>query len=207
VSFAGDIVFGLLALLAIGSALMTVLSTSTIRAAIGLLGNIIALAGLYLVLHAHLLAALQLIVYAGAVVVLFIFVIMLIGPTPVTPTGTRSLVTRVLGGATMAMLTTALINAVSDVPNSSVAIAECPPGAIGDCMQFGGVRAFGSVLYGPAALPFELISILLLVAVLGALAVGRGRSQAEIDGIRRRKQLDKDAHNNSASAAAEAVAE
>ncbi|MBC7171239.1 MAG: NADH-quinone oxidoreductase subunit J, partial [Polyangiaceae bacterium] len=59
---------------------MTVAAKRPLRAAVGLLVNIVSLAGLYLTLSAEFLAAIQLIVYAGAVVVLFVFVIMLIGP-------------------------------------------------------------------------------------------------------------------------------
>ena len=69
----------------------TVLMQNPIRAAVSLLAHIVSLAALYLSLHAHFLAALQLIVYAGAVVVLFIFVIMLIGPVEIRFSGMHSL--------------------------------------------------------------------------------------------------------------------
>lgn len=167
-----------------------------------------SLAALYLTLHAHLLASLQLIVYAGAVVVLFVFVIMLIGPVPVTPTGTRSLLTRVFSGAVMAMVTTGLIASVADVVVTRPGIEACPPGTA-ECVQYGGVKAFGEVLYGAAALPFELVSILLLVAILGAIAVGRGRSQEETEHLRLKKasrQLANESASNGAQAASEHAA-
>lgn len=65
--------------LALITALGTIAARSPLRSAMALLFHIIALAGLYLSLHAHVLAAMQLLVYAGAVVVLFVFVIMLLG--------------------------------------------------------------------------------------------------------------------------------
>ena len=80
-STGGQIVFALSALVAIVAAVLTVSLRTPLRSAMALLLNILALAGLYLTLHAHLLAAIQLLVYAGAVVVLFVFVIMLIGPS------------------------------------------------------------------------------------------------------------------------------
>ena len=72
--------FGVCAVVALVGALSTVLAKNPIRSAMGLLLTISGIAGLYLALHAQLLAALQLIVYAGAVVILFVFVIMLLGP-------------------------------------------------------------------------------------------------------------------------------
>ena len=186
-SSAGEIVFAISALMALGAAFMTVVSKSAIRAAIGLLFHIISLAGLYLTLNAHFLAAIQLIVYAGAVVVLFIFVIMLIGPTAETDLPSRALYPRVLGAGLMVMITAVLVNGVSEFSPARPAIAECAEGLGPECSQFGGVTAFGEVLYKQAALPFELVSILLLVAILGAIAVGRGRTKDELEAMRIRK--------------------
>jgi NADH:ubiquinone oxidoreductase subunit 6 (subunit J) len=76
----GNVFFALASLLSLFGAFMTVASRSPIRSAVGLLVNIIGIAALFLKLNAQFLAAIQLIVYAGAVVVLFVFVIMLLGP-------------------------------------------------------------------------------------------------------------------------------
>ena len=76
----GIVFFAICAAVAVLSAFGTIGSRTPIRSALCLLAHILSLAGLYLTLHAQLLAAMQLIVYAGAVVVLFVFVIMLIGP-------------------------------------------------------------------------------------------------------------------------------
>ena len=57
-------------------------------------------------------------------------------------------------------------------------IEGCPEGVV-ECGQFGGVKGISAVLYKDAAVPFELISILLLVAILGAIAVARGRTVGE----------------------------
>lgn len=74
------------AALALGGALAVVVSRNPIRSAMGLLLLILSVAGLFLALHAEFLAAIQLIVYAGAIVVLFLFVIMLLGPSAAPPT-------------------------------------------------------------------------------------------------------------------------
>ncbi len=175
-STAGDVFFYLCAIVAVLCAISTVTVRSPIRAAVALLGHIISLAGLYLTLHAHLLAALQLIVYAGAVVVLFVFVIMLIGPTPIAPANVRGLVTRTLAAGVMGLVTSGIAFALTGISPPTAYLDICAPGAPADCGQFGGVEALGHELFTTAALPFELMSALLLVAIVGAVAVARGRS-------------------------------
>jgi NADH-quinone oxidoreductase subunit J len=121
----------------------------------------------------------QLIVYAGAVVVLFVFVIMLIGPTqePRTP-GIHGLAPRMLALFMMAAVGVSVASGVGHMRPPAPTIEGCPPGVV-ECSQFGGVRGIANVLYKDAAVPFELVSILLLVAIIGAIAVARGRSLAE----------------------------
>jgi NADH-quinone oxidoreductase subunit J len=92
------------ALCALLSAVGTVVVKSSIRAAMSLLVHIVALSGLFLTLHAHLLAALQLLVYAGAVVVLFVFVIMMIGPNVGDHTTLRGLLPKTAAAALMSLL-------------------------------------------------------------------------------------------------------
>src|SRR5215469_16649641 len=83
---------------AVLGALAVVVSKNPIRGAMGLLLLILSVAGLFLALHAQFLAAIQLIVYAGAIVVLFLFVIMLLGPSATPASDRRGLVARVFGG-------------------------------------------------------------------------------------------------------------
>lgn len=182
----GNLFFVLCGLLALCSALATVMLRSPLRAAVALLFHILALAGLYLTLHAHLLAALQLLVYAGAIVVLFVFVIMLLGPNAVTSGTSRGLMVRSLAAAGMVLLGGALAMALGGIASSPQVIAFCDEAASPSCAIFGGVRAFGRELFGTGAaldsiqgavLPFELVSVLLLVAVVGAIAIAKGRSR------------------------------
>ena len=79
--------FYVCATLAVLGAIATIAAKNPIRGAMGLLLMILSIAGLFLALHAQFLAAIQLIVYAGAIVVLFLFVIMLLGPSASTPLG------------------------------------------------------------------------------------------------------------------------
>jgi NADH-quinone oxidoreductase subunit J len=96
----GLLLFSVCSLLCVGGALFTVLSANPIRSALGLLTTIFGIAGLFLRLNAEFLAAMQVLVYAGAVVILFVFVIMLLGPTAklIPARGTRSFLARAVGG-------------------------------------------------------------------------------------------------------------
>jgi NADH-quinone oxidoreductase subunit J len=155
------------AALALAGALAVLLAQNPIRGAMGLLLLTLAVAGLFLALHAQFLASIQLIVYAGAVVVLFLFVIMLLGP--LAPHGDqRGLFVRLIGGGLFAA---SGLGAILLVARSvKLAFPTQSPDS-----SFGGIDAFGGVLFSDAIAPFELSSALLLVAVVGAVAVARGR--------------------------------
>ncbi len=163
----GTILFVTTAIFAMAGALMTISSRRPLRAAIGLLVHIISLAGMFLTLNAHLLAALQLLVYAGAVVVLFVFVIMLIGPASEVDAIQGSLASRTLSIA----VTVAIVLAVS----TSLAYFDKPWGTISE--DFGTVEGLGMAIYGQALVPFEVISITLLVAIVGAIAIARSHTE------------------------------
>jgi NADH-quinone oxidoreductase subunit J len=186
----GVLFFAGCASVAVLSAFGTISSRTPIRAAMSLLAHILSLAALYLSLHAHLLAAMQLIVYAGAVVVLFVFVIMLIGPTeePRTP-GIHGAIPRMIGLCMMAAVGISIASAVGHLAPEPPTIEGCPPGVV-ECSQFGGVKGIAAVLYKDALVPFELISILLLVAILGAIAVARGRSLVEARKLKAQHQKE-----------------
>jgi NADH-quinone oxidoreductase subunit J len=167
----GTTYFFLCAALAIGGALGVVLSKNPIRGAMGLLLLILSVAGLFLALHAQFLAAIQLVVYAGAIVVLFLFVIMLLGPAASTPNDRRGLGARVFGGGLFAL---AGFGALGAAVRAAIAAHRHAPMPAPD-PSFGGIDAFGSVLFSDAIVPFEVSSALLMVAVVGAVAVARGR--------------------------------
>ncbi|GAC1352477.1 MAG: NADH-quinone oxidoreductase subunit J [Polyangiales bacterium] len=156
--------FAACAALAVLGALGTVLLPNPIRGALSLLFSIVAIAGFYLQLHAPFLAAIQLIVYAGAVVVLFLFVIMLIGPDATPLKDSRGLLPRVVGGVIGSAVTLHIVLILAKK------MIRIPPAQAG----FGSVEAFGEVLFGEYLIPFEVASALLLVAVVGAVAVARG---------------------------------
>jgi len=167
----GNLYFYVCAAAALAGALAVVASKNPIRGAMGLLLLILSVAGLFLALHAQFLAAIQLIVYAGAIVVLFLFVIMLLGPSASTPTDRRGLYTRAFGGGLFAL---ASLGGMGLVVRAAIA-AHHPLPMASPSPVFGGIDAFGSVLFADALVPFELSSALLMVAVVGAIAVAKGR--------------------------------
>jgi NADH-quinone oxidoreductase subunit J len=167
ISTMAQVYFYACALLAIAGAVTTVVNPNPIRGAMGLLLMIVSVAGLFLALHAQFLAAIQLIVYAGAIVVLFIFVIMLLGPSAMTPRDHRGRIPRVIGAALFGLCAIATMALITHGGQERWLrrVDE----------NFGGIDSFGSVLFTYGIVPFELSSALLMVAVIGAVAVARGR--------------------------------
>jgi NADH-quinone oxidoreductase subunit J len=170
---AGNVFFALCSIAALVGALATVLARNPIRGAMGLLLTIVGIAGLFLKLNAQFLAAIQLIVYAGAVVVLFVFVIMLLGPdagVAEQKSEGKAKVSRALAGVLMALIsliTLVLVLRSADKPQRFGFVGE----------QHGSVELVGQQIFTKAVVPFELASALLIVAVVGAIAVARSRHQ------------------------------
>jgi len=165
--------FGLSALAALMGALCTILAQNPIRSAMGLLLAIGGITGLFLGLNAQFLAAIELIVYAGAVVILFVFVIMLIGPDATPPTDSKAAFSRGLAAivfSIFAVTTGILLVRASDGPHAF------PPSHI----EHGTIEAFGRELFTKGLVPFELTTALFVVAVVGAIAIARGRHAAEV---------------------------
>ena len=171
----GEIYFYACAVAALAGALAVVVARNPIRSVMGLLVLILSIGGLFLSLNAQFLAATQLIVYAGAIVILFLFVIMLLGPTATTPRDRRGLVVRLFGGGLFGLAGLGALGAVARATAAAKGHMPVPPVA----PSFGGIDAFGTVLFADALVPFELSSALLMVAVVGALAVARGRQGAQ----------------------------
>jgi NADH-quinone oxidoreductase subunit J len=160
--------FGLCTLLVVVGGIATVAARNPIRGAMGLLATIVGIAGMYLLLSAEFLAAVQIIVYAGAVVVLFLFVIMLLGPSSMSGRDTRTWSARYL--AAFVFLLSSVVAAVF------LARIAGPPTTFGPAAHgLGTIEGLGHELYTGALTPFELSSALLLVAVVGAVAVARGK--------------------------------
>jgi NADH-quinone oxidoreductase subunit J len=158
--------FAIAALAAIAGALMTVSAKNPIRGAMALLLSILGVVGLLLGLHAQFLATVELIVYAGAVVVLFVFVIMLIGPEPPSPTDWRGIVTRSIAGLAAGGGAVAVAVALARTPGS---VRRLPAAHY----ELGTVEPFARELFTRDLVPFEMMTVLFIVAVVGAMALVR----------------------------------
>jgi NADH-quinone oxidoreductase subunit J len=167
----GTIAFGLLGAIAIVAALGMLLSSNAVHAALYLIVNFACIALMYLGLNAPFLAMVQITVYAGAIMVLFLFVIMLLGAEKV-PLGSKLRWQRPLA----IILALALVGVTAFVLfspeiGSAVQIAEPLPGA--EPLTFGSPAAIGTLLFSNYLFPFELTSVLLLAAMLGAVVLTR----------------------------------
>jgi NADH-quinone oxidoreductase subunit J len=162
---AEKITFFVFAIPLVATAIGVVVSRSPMYAAMNLVAAFFCLAGIYVLLTAHLIAFLQVLVYAGAVMVLFLFVIMLLslgdGHQELERLKQIQWLGFVLGGGGMM----ALLAWIS----REVASTEMAP--IGP--DFGTVKAVGRVLFTQYLLPFEATSLLLTVAIVGAVVVAK----------------------------------
>jgi NADH-quinone oxidoreductase subunit J len=165
--------FGVCTLLMLVGGVITVAARNPIRGAMGLMATIVGVAGMYLLLSAELLAAVQIIVYAGAVVVLFLFVIMLLGPSSMAPRDKRGAFGRTVGGTLFGLSVLAALFLVARLGGMHGARLH------NLTATFGGIDDFGRVLFSDGIVPFELSSALLMVAVVGAVAVARGKQGEE----------------------------
>jgi NADH-quinone oxidoreductase subunit J len=158
------VVFAVNTLIAIFSAMNVLLQPNPVHSALFLIANFFSLAVYYLLLDAQFLAAVQVIVYAGAIMVLFLFVITLLSPGREEAGEDRlrplqwpaMLLALILGGAGAGAL---LFNDILGTP------ANLP--------QLGTVQVVGDQLFHNFLFPFELTSLLLLAAMLGAIVLAK----------------------------------
>lgn len=156
------IFFWFFALLGIAGGLGLILNRNPVYAALSLVINFFSIAGLYLSLEAEFIAVVQIIVYAGAIMVLFLFVIMLLNLSD--EDGLRRFDSRrglafILGIGFLAEI----LYALSGFQQSEFASE----------FEFGSVESIGDALFTSYLFPFEIISAILIVALIGAIAVAR----------------------------------
>jgi NADH-quinone oxidoreductase subunit J len=171
------IIFYILAMLALAGALGVVLARTTVKAALSLLLTFLAVACLYLTLEAELLAALQVLVYAGAVLVLFLFVIMLLAGGG-EERGRHHPFQRLAG----LLLAAAFVLLAGQV--LFAAWFWNGPGELAE-PALGQTRTLAAILFTRYLLPFEATSLLLLAAVVGAVVLA-GRRRADLNWERRK---------------------
>ena len=157
------------AVMLVVSSLLVILHKNPVTSALFLVLAFCSLAGIYLVLQAEFIGMVQILVYAGAIMVLFLFVIMYLNLGRDTERGVQIVFRRVVGwliGITLVVEGAILIG-------RGWSVGPITPETFGERM--GNTQALGRILYSRYLFPFEITSILLLVAMVGAVVIARGR--------------------------------
>lgn len=160
------VLFVILAVLFVGSGIMVITRRSPILAVLYLILNFFALAGLYLTLQAQFIAVIQIIVYAGAIMVLFLFVIMLLNLKDEQKLIEKVTVRKVLAvGLSAAVLLEVLYIVWFATPAIQRDVVKAE--------ELGSVEAIGRALFSDFLFPFEVTSVVLIVAIVGAVVLAK----------------------------------
>ncbi|HXP14974.1 MAG TPA: NADH-quinone oxidoreductase subunit J [Actinomycetes bacterium] len=161
------LVFIVLAPLAVVTALGMVLTRNAVYSALLLVVNFFCLAGFYVLLEAQFVAAVQVIVYAGAIMVLFLFVLMLLG------IGSQEAVRETIKGQRPAAVLLTLGLLVAIVAALAAGAFDAAPASLAAANQGGNVQAVGRLLFTHYTFAFETAGVLLVVAAVGAVVLGK----------------------------------
>ena len=162
--------FAAFAAVLVASSLLVVLHRNPVTSALFLVLAFCSLAGLYLLLGAEFIGMVQVIVYAGAIMVLFLFVIMYLNLGRDVESGFQLAVRRGLGWVLGAVLVAEGSLLLARRWGAGPALPQSPP------PPGGNTQALGELLYSRYLFPFEVTSVVLLVAMVGAIVITRGRT-------------------------------
>jgi NADH-quinone oxidoreductase subunit J len=163
--------WGILGTLILGGSLLTITRRNAVAAVMSLVAVFFGLAACYAILFAHFLAALQVLVYAGAIMVLFIFVVMVLNRDEPEPWAWRGVVLKGLVGVPAAVYSVVKITGY---------LKDLTPARGGDpSAEFGTLEDVGHVLFTDYLFAFEAVSVLLLIAVVAAVVVARTHKHAD----------------------------
>lgn len=166
--------FIFLAVLAVASALAMVINRNTVNSALFLVLNMVSLSGIYLLLQAQFVAVIQILVYAGAIMVLFLFVIMLLNVDEEESLFNKFRIKYFVAFLLGVGVFSQLLYSIGSFSDTLPAVSE-------NMAEIGTVEAVGDVLYTEYLLPFELTAILLTAAVVGALIVAQYKIKPAIE--------------------------
>lgn len=161
-----QILFWFLSALALVSAIMVLISKNPVHSVLWLIAVFFAISGHYILLNAQFLAIVNLIVYAGAIMVLFLFVIMLMNLNAETEPK-RSVWMKFAGVISGGLLLAVLVSVIRTSVDITNKTAEMKTGDIGL------IQNLGKVLFTDYAVPFEISSVLFLSAMVGAVVIGK----------------------------------
>ena len=159
---ASAILFYVISVFLVFSSLMVVFLRNVVHCALALVVALFLIAVLFVMLHAPMVGVLQVLVYAGAIMVLFLFVIMFLNPTASEP---RRKLWWIFGSVAALLLAGGLAVLLSN--------GEAPANPVATTEMFGSPEMLGKSLFTDFVLPFEIASVLLLVAIIGAVVLAR----------------------------------
>jgi len=182
--------------IAILATVMTITRLNAVHALLYFIVSLLSVAVIFYILGAPFIAALEVIIYAGAIMVLFVFVVMILNRPEDEPWALQGLLGKGLAGLAILYLLVRLSGvlwAIKDTPHAEMAgpspdpvavvvnggAAEHPGKAPPRTETFGSTRAVGKVLFNEYLFPFEAVSLVLLVAVVGGIAVARPHHREE----------------------------
>ena len=170
---ASSVLFFLFAGLAIACAISTVYHKNPLYSAISLIGVFLSLSCIYITLAAPFIAAVQVLIYAGAIMVLVVFVIMLLNLDEKDPVNRLGYLYAVGGGLGVILLvqTFFIFYAVSKSPVHAVKTDE----------TVGKTLSLGSAMYTQYLLPVEIVGVLLMMAIIGGVMLARRLSQPQLE--------------------------
>ena len=173
--------FFLFAGLAIACAISLVYHKNPLYSAISLVGVLVSLACIYVTLAAPFIAAVQILVYAGAIMVLVVFVIMLLNLDEDKPLNRLRYLYGIgaVLGITLLAQTAFIFYAVTKTPNTSV-----------ESTDVGLTQSIGKSMYTQYLLPVEIVGILLLMAIVGAVIMSRRLNQPQIELVKAQEDFD-----------------
>ena len=171
-------VFIVCAAIVLAGALGVVLARNPVHAALSLVGTLFGMAVLFLNLEAHFLAAVQIIVYAGAIVVLFLFVIMLLGvdrleDLSVEPIAGQRALAAIVGLGTFGLAVAFLVTGDIGLPVASA------PLTLDITDQYSNLRQIADVLFTDYVYAFEATAALLTISVVGAVVMSRRMARGD----------------------------
>jgi NADH-quinone oxidoreductase subunit J len=161
------IIFFILAAFSIISAIVVITRRSPVMSVVFLVLNFIILAIIYLTLQAQFIAVIQIVVYAGAIMVLFLFVILLLN------LGNEELLTEKMTYKKRIAISLSFVFLVQLVIGIKVSFGEYPNMLAPTATQIGTVENIGKVLFTEYLFPFEITSVLLLAAIIGAVVLAK----------------------------------
>jgi NADH-quinone oxidoreductase subunit J len=169
-----NVVFWVFAPISVASAIAMLVMRNAVHAALFLVVNLFCVAVMYLLLDAPFLFAVQIIVYAGAIMVLFLFVIMLLGVDRELDLRERLVAQRPLA----IVLALAFVAEIFVAVRAGIGFATKAPEGFDAVNEGGNARALAEVLFRDYFLPFEITSILLIIAAIAAMVLAQRRARA-----------------------------